>query len=444
MGDALQSIGDLAGSKRELLAAVELYGRPIPREPSRMALAIVKGLITQSAHRALPARWLSRPDQGARALLDTAKAYDRLMQTCYYRGEYGPMFLANLTMLNLVERGPVTPSLATAYTNAAAVAGIVPLPRVAARYFELAERVLERAYHPEVESHLRLLLAHYEGGRGNWQKAITAVERALVLTLELGYVRRWEDGAGVRSNLAWGRNFDESLAWCSAMHRSASRRGDAQVVSWGLLRRAELHAALGQQGELLELLPEVEASAAGQERPEQIRALALRAAYLAAEGRYTDAVALAARAEQLASESKAVHVYCLEAHAHLAHVRLGAWALGFGTREAAEQSFVALRAAARIFPIAVPRLCLHRGSWLWLSGDRKAAVATWKRGHARAQALGLSYDESLLAHTLAVHAPGGTDVEALERAAQGFGSLGIQDATRARALAGVLDLTPNA
>jgi serine/threonine protein kinase/tetratricopeptide (TPR) repeat protein len=427
LGDALQSIGDLSGSKAALLTAVALQGYPVPKAAGRLALSILGGVVTQAVHRAAPPRWYAAKAGQAAELIETARAFDRLMQTYYYRGEYGPMLLANLSMLNLVERGPVTSSLAVGYTNAAAVAGIIPLRKLAARYFELAESVLERAYHPEVESHLRLLVAHYEHGLGHWEKATASVDRALALTEELGYLRRWEDGAGVRSNLAFGRDFDESLSWGDKMYRSALRRGDAQGICWGLLRRAEIHAARGQLAELESELPELEASAARQGRPEQLRALALRAFWLASVKRFREAMDPVHRAEEVIREAKGMHVYCIEAYAQLAHVRLAAWARGCDTRSGPAAACRTLQAAAKLFPIATGRHCLSLGTWQWRMGDRKGALATWKRGLEVTESLGLPYDRSLL--TLAMHAHSSRHVDRSSRQAalRHLTNLGVRD-----------------
>jgi serine/threonine protein kinase/tetratricopeptide (TPR) repeat protein len=426
IGDALQSIGDLSGSKSALLDAVALQGYPVPKATGRLALAIIRGVATQAIHRAAPARWFAADPSQAAELTETARAFDRLMQTYYYRGEYGPMLLANLSMLNLVERGPISPSLAVGYTNAAAVAGIIPLRKLAARYFELAEGVLERAYHPEVESHLRLLVAHYEHGLGNWDKATASVDRALALTRELGYLRRWEDGAGVRSNLAFGRDFEESLAWSDKMYRSALRRGDAQGICWGLLRRAEVRAARGQLAELESELPELEASAAGQGRPEQLRALALRAWWLVSTQRFREAMLHVRRAERVIGESKGMHVYCIEAYAQLALVRLLAWARGFDTRSGPAAACRTLGAAAKLFPIATGRHRLSLGIWQWRMGDRAGALASWQRGLAATSSLGQPYDGALLTLALHAHSSQHVDPAARQNALGHLARLGVR------------------
>jgi eukaryotic-like serine/threonine-protein kinase len=393
-GDALQSIGDLSGSRDTLLEAVALLGYAVPPGGAKLGLGIVRQLLTQVLHRTLPPRWYA--ERGPSGLLEVARAYDRLIQIFYYRGEYVPLLFANLATINIAERAPIAPNLAAAYTNAAATAGLLPLRGLASTYFELAERTLERAYDPEVESYYRLVYAHYQTGLGNWGEALTAADRGLELAAQLGFSRRWEDGAAVRCSLAMGRDFDEALHWCERMQSSAERRGDHQIISWGLLRRAEIHAARGNVDALAEHLQQAESLVQGLGHPERIRWFGMQALLLASRRELVRALACAAQAEALIKETKAIHSYCVEPIARLCEVHLAAHKLGYDTLANARSACATLNSAARIFPIAQPRACLHQGQLHWLEGRPERAQAAWAAGHAQALRLGLDYDRALL------------------------------------------------
>jgi hypothetical protein len=350
------------------------------------------------------------------------------MQIYYYTGEYGPLFFANLATLDLAGRAPPSPTLAVAYTNAGAVAGIVPLRRVASAYFRLAEATIHEAYDPEVDSYRTLIYAHYLSGLGDWAEASSASERGLQLAESLGFRRRWEDGAAVRCNLGWGRDFEDCLAWGERMFESAQRRGDTQMVSWGLLRRAEVHVARGDLAAAEASLTEAERIVAELGRPEQIRALGLRAILLMHQREAGPAVAAADRAAALVVEAKTIHMYCIEPYARVAQVYL---ARAASSREDAAKARAACRTmagAARIFPIALPRAHLLEGTRRWQSGDRRAARSSWQKGLEASVRLDIPYEQALLRRSLACDPALSTTVreDHRARAQRIFDSLGVK------------------
>ncbi len=427
-GDALQGLGDLSGSKRHLVEALALLGHPLPASEREMGFAIARKFAKQIVHRAVPHNWIEGESGEAETFLQAARAYDRLMQIYYYTGEYTPLFFANLATLDLAERMPPSPILAVAYTNAAAVAGIVPLPRVASSYFRLAEATLKTAYDPEVESYLAIIYAQYQSGLGNWPEATAASDRGLEVAERLGFRRRWEDGAAVLCNVTWGRDFDDCLIWGERMYESAARRGDSQMVSWGLLRRAEVHAARGDVDAAEVGLRHAEGMVSALGRPEQIRALGLRSLLSLERGDERAAVEAADRGASLVAEAKSIHTYCIEPYARIAQVQLAAAAAGRGDPSKTLAACRALGAAARIFPIALPRYCLLEGARRWQSGKRRAAASLWQRGLRSAIDLHIPYEEALLRLILAAHGemPPQASGEHRRRAAQIHRSLRVR------------------
>ncbi len=433
IGDALQGVGDLAGSKEHLLDALSRLGQPMPQTNAKIGLGIARKLFKQIVYRAVPHRWIEADSQQSAALLEIARAYDRLMQIYYYRGEYGPLFFANLSMLDFAERAAASPILAVAYANTAATAGLVPLRGVANTYFRLAETTLGQAYDAEAESYLRALSARYLSGLGKWTEAIAAADRVMALAEDLGFRRRWDEGAGLRSDLSWGRDFDESMMWCNRMLESALRRRDAQATVWGFLRRAEVNVARGDLDLAERSLDEVEPRLTDLGYAEQIRALGLRAIALVARDRLQDATIAADRAAKLIDETKTIHIYCIDAYARIAEVRLAA--LSTATlpsdpeKAKAKSACETLGKAARLFPIALPRFCLHEGTRRLLRGSRQAAVAMWERGVRTAATLEIPHEEALLLLKLAKYrSPAAANATSSERALQILARLGVEDA----------------
>jgi hypothetical protein len=401
MGDALQGCGDLSGSKDHLLQALACLGQPLPGSEARLGIGIAEKLAKQIARRAGSRHWLAAREGEGSSALEIARTYDRLMQIYYYRGEYTPLLFANLATLDFAERAPPSPTLAVAYTNAAATAGIIPLPRVAALYFRLAESTLQRAYDPEVDSYLQVLHCNYAHGLGDWSRAAACADKVIEIAGDLGFRRRWEEGAALQSNLGLGRDFEASLEWCDRMAESARRRNDTQMTCWGFLRRAEIHVARGDLARATESLPHAERMIFGLGLPEQIRGLGLRAILLLREGRVGDALAAADDATQRIQETRAIHFHCVDAYARIAEVRLAALVMGASTSRRARLANAraaceTLRRAARTFPVALPHYCRHEGARRWLTGEKRAAREIWHRGLQAAIAFEIPYEEALL------------------------------------------------
>ncbi len=410
IGDAHQGLGELSKSKARLLEALDKLGSPMPKSPREMGRGVAAKLGKQLLHRTVPLRWVEVEAKRREAFFETARVYDRLTQIYYYLGDYDSLFFANLAGLDRAERLPPSPTRAVGYTNVGATAGILGLPRVANLYFNLAESALKDAYDPEVESYLRVLWGHYLTGQGEWDRALAAGSRVLELAERLMFGRRWEEGAGLRCNLAWGRDFDECLAWGDRMFESAARRKDAHTTTWGFLRRAEVHAARGDLPAAERGLEAAEARVDGLGVPERVRALAIRSHWLLGRGRTDEALALAASAADAIAGMKAIDLLCVEACARVAEVRLAAWARArspgaAGLAAQARASCKALGRAAQTFPAVMPRYGLHEGARLWLAGRTKAAVARWEKSRRGAIALDLPYDEARLSLVLARHGP---------------------------------------
>jgi serine/threonine protein kinase/tetratricopeptide (TPR) repeat protein len=420
-GDALHGLGHLEESKRHLLEAVALLRWPMPTKPSQIGMAILPKLGRQIFHRAAPRRWIESDPERSEVLLEGARAYNRLEQIYYYRGEYLPLFLANLTTLNLSERAIRSSHLAAAYTNAAATAGIVPLHKTAVRYFELAEETLGAAYDAEVESYLRLLHAVYLTGLGQWERAAEKADRALELADRLGFRRRWEEAAGVRGGAEC--DFDKRLEWARRTHQSALQRDDPQMTSWGLLAQAEVLAARGDFALASEAVGKVEAIISRLGAPEQMWAFGMRSFLLLTSGELNEAAAIADRASALIKQTKPIHVGGIESYTRIAQVQLAAWKaapphLESERRAKARAACADLATASRIFPIAIPSYCLHEGTMRWMCGKTGAALAMWKRGLLVAKELRLPYREVQLLLTLGNHSPR-TSPDAQDAVAEG-------------------------
>ena len=430
-GDALVGLGDLESSKRHLLQAVALSGWPMAGTPVSIGFAILSNIARQVLHRVLPGRWIEADSPRSRRLLEGARAYDRLQQLFYHRGEYLLLLLANLTTLNLSERAPPSSHLATAYANAGATAGIIPLRNAAKRYFELAEATLAEAYDADVEMYLRMLHAVYLVGLGDRVRAMAAATRSLELANQLGFPRRWEETAGVV--VIATSDLDERLSWSEKALQSAKRRGDPQMTSWCLLRRADVYATRGEYHRASEAVHEVEGTLSRLGALEHMWLYATQSYLSLAAGDLKTAATVADEALALAKKAGAGFVGVVEAYSRIAEVELALWmsAPAASVVERAARARAAcgtLAAAARIFPIAVPSYCLCEGTRRWQLGQKKRASSMWQRGLVEARRLDLPHREAQLLFTTARYlGPSPSTREARDLGQDIAIRLGIQD-----------------
>jgi tetratricopeptide (TPR) repeat protein len=378
----------------------------------------------------VPRKWIAIDSRRSDSLLEAARAYDRLQQLYYHRGEYTHLVLANLTTLNLSERAAPSSYLATAYANAGATAGIIPLRGAAANYFALAESTLAKAYDPDVDMYLRQLHAVYLLGIGQFEDARREVKRSLQLAEDLGSRRRWEENAGVLCIMT--SDLDERLEWASRALASARLRSDPQMTSWHLLWHAEVHAARGEFARAAAVVAEVEAMAARLGTLEEMWIFATRSYVSLATGRRDDAEVCADRASDVLKRTGTAFIGLLEAYTRIGEVQVALWTPKVDRSDARERraraACAALAASARLFPIAVPGHCLCEGTLRWKSGNTKRAVETWQRGLVHARRLRLPYRELQLLRQLAAYMP--TDLVGREAAASATdleAQLGIRD-----------------
>jgi len=304
-GDALYGLGDLETAIQHLNEAVELLDAPMPKRRSHFARSVVSELGRQVLHRLLPGRRKTADPMAGASLLEAARAYARLEQIHYYRGEYLPLMVATLASLNLSERAGPSSHLATAYANAGAAAGILPLRRIAARYFALAESTLQQAYDMEAESYVRLGHSVYLAGLGEWRQASASCERGQELASRLGFHRRWEEITAVRAMAT--NDLQERMELAGRTIESASRRSDAQTAAWGLLNHADLFAIRGEVKRASECVSKVEAMLSRVGDPERTAALAIRSHLHLTTGAVEEAAATADKAARLVALTRPIH-----------------------------------------------------------------------------------------------------------------------------------------
>ncbi len=411
IGDALLGVGELAASVAHFRASVSALRYPMPETPMGLHLRVAGAAFRQALHRVVPARWLRLRAAGPESR-NAARTYERLVQAYYYSGDYENLFLANVRTLNLAELQAPTPTLAAAYTNAAITASIIPAHGLAVTYFRLAEATLSQASDGEVESYLNLVLSVYDAGLGNWSRALESNLRAISRAEQLGFRRRWEEGAGVRAWLHTRLAGEESLDWANRLFESAQRRGDRQMMSWGLFGEASFYLRRGDLDPVRRVLERHRRLIPEPSGPELIQSLGLRIECAIASGELDTAVVEAQRAAALVRQTGPIHLHCADAYgaiveAHLAQRRRSPGRAARGSDSPARAALATLARAAKIFPALRPRQMLLQGLYGHGCGDERA-VDLWRKSAACARRLQSPYDEACALFALGTHLPRGS------------------------------------
>jgi eukaryotic-like serine/threonine-protein kinase len=411
-----------------LWRAAALLGRPLPASKRRTGAMLLPLAMRQLLHRALPSRFLGSRMLDSEMLMEAGRVFDRLQRVYYYLGEDVLLLFANLSTLNLSELARPSAELAMAYANAAAVAGILPAHRLAERYFALALATLKETPDPAVASYIEMLAAVHLAGVGRTAESAQRAENAIALAERAGFFRRRDESLAVRGQLELtaGR-LSRASPWLEMLDESASRRGDVHMKCWAALLRAQRAILAGDTSEAASAIESVAPTLGEIGRPEKIWAAGLEAYTAYRRGDEHVALDAADRAAALIAQGPPAHVYCFDAYARVAEVRIGLWNARSPVRPAerlardARDACRVLLRAARIFPLAVPAAMLHEGSRRWAEGDRRRAKNLFLQGRAAARDMALPYYEGRL--DLALASTLAKDSERSDLAEAGMGRL---------------------
>jgi serine/threonine protein kinase/tetratricopeptide (TPR) repeat protein len=394
ISDGLQGLGRLDESAIHLRRAAALLQRPAPEKGWRLTTSLLGQVTRQTLHRLLPRLFLGRRAQSP-DLAEAGRVHDKLLQILYFSGDPLEMMHSCVSALNLAELAGESLDLASAYSNAFAVTGIIPIRGLAEFYRRRAFEMNEKRPGAAIECYLRMQSAGYSIGVADWERARSELERGLAVARELGYRRGWEDCCFVDSVAAYLRSgFDESIEKASALYHSALR-GDAQTQAWGLIQQAyvlliqnrveEAGARLDASGRL------VQDDQRG--RPEYPWFHAVRARFLLRRGELSSALSSARRALEAMTVGPPVYFVWMEAVPAVMETFLVPLERSKDRSERrrleidARKTLRLMRAQVKIFPTVLPQTLLWQGRLLGCLGKHHAAEKAWRSALAAAETL---------------------------------------------------------
>ena len=409
IGVALHGLGRLDESAVYLRGAAALLGRPAASGRARLVISVLSSVLRQVAHRLFPRLLFGSGRHKSESLIEATRTHHRLMEVLYFSGDALPMMHACISSLNLGELAGESPELATAYTNAFAVCGIIPARKLAEFYRRRANEMNERFPDPMVECHLRMVSGVYAVGTGAWEDAKRELGRGIDIAHTIGYRRSWEDSSLVDSVGDFLRgDFQKALAGATSVYQSALR-GDAQTQSWGLIQQGYALLVQGRFDDALSSLRKAEPliSEHARSRVEYLWFHAALARTLLRLGDRSGALTAAGLAFARLLKSPPLYFSWIEAYPALAEVFIVLWQGALGKDRKTFERFAgrtcrAMHAQARVFPAAEPNSHLWEGKLLWYRGKHRRAISSWQRAIVAARNRKMPHEEASALQALAI------------------------------------------
>lgn len=399
LGDAQWGLGNVRDSRASLQAAAALLGFRVPsaaqiawRLPMELLQLKVEALQRRLRPDVLPS---SRPCATA---TEATRVFDRLLQVYYHAGEDRFMLFSTVRGLRLAERSDEIPERTTAYSNAAAVAGLIPLRPVARWLWSKADRSASSRRDGIAESYVAMQLGIYLLGLGELSDASEQLKRAIAGARAVGFSRRVEECTVILAMvpLAAG-HFTAAHALYDDVLQSALKRGDRQTRCWALLGRALVNLRLGVGSPSMGEIEEAALLALKLGRGDRLWAHGLRAlAHLHAD-HLDEAREAADAAEAEAEKGPPLIPSWLEPYSHVAEVRLAEFRRSPGKIERAALMAACrrLRSFAKVFPLGEARARRLDALRSRALGDERRAGEGLRASAELASRRGLDFDFAL-------------------------------------------------
>lgn len=403
LGEASYRLTLLGKSLSHYLAALDLLERPLPATPSRRAVGLVRELFRQARNyrRAMRrTQIIAEAEAGQSALLEAARAYDGASEIYYNTGDFLTTFYCVMSALNLAEQAGASPELVRGYANMCPTLGTVSLHSLANRYRERALAMAADLNDLPTKAYIQIPFSSYSLWVGDWARAEQEIGEALSIYSRLGDWRHWcvaawlwpqvvqSQGDLGRARDLWAELYGISLSSQDTRHQVRSRGG--QMFNFLTLGQTEdAFACVDAVGLILADNPEM--------LPVEERLwYAIRASRALHQKQWTEAGELAR--ELLAAIGRARFKFdLLEVFTTPAEVFLALWERGEATAGDAKKGCQVLNQYARAYPFARPCALRLQARYARLAGNPRQAERLRRKSRAQAMALGMAYEEQLVA-----------------------------------------------
>lgn len=406
LGEAYFSDGRMKEARAALSRSAGLLGAPVPETDMGMVFGLLKEVLRQVAHRALPTRLYARNKQDTQQALLASLCYERLSHIIFFDNKTVPLLYVSMRCLNLAETAPPSPELARAYGTICYSVGLVPQYPLAHFYerkcLEVAD-LLERQGQP-AEPWVWEITAYFYSSKGEFATSVERYQKGARQALSIGHLSRWLEC----STLLWMDYyrmglFDKAAELREITHAHAMQTGNEHAMGWAFLGVAEhalLRGALDEAKEFLDKSQRVTHRLGHSERAWMHGLIArlhtMRGDYAAMKEAAAGALALL-KDLPLPNAFYTQEGYTATAEALLAMAEHPACLASDRARLATDTKLAMkrLRAFANAFPASRPHVQRVEGWYAWQRGHRDKARQHWANAMAEADRFDKVFEKGL-------------------------------------------------
>ncbi len=401
LGETHYNIGSLEAGNRCSMQALNQLGYVMPRSLRARQIDFAVQFVRQVVNPlALIHRQPSAQDR--RRKLIAMKICGQMALIHYFKNERWLTAYLALYGLNIADNAgdEALVDRTRLYTIAGLTMALVKRKKLAARYIEHADRLLQRA--PDHTAMVRTSIAAgiYSTVIADWAQAEIRLERLLQISREIGHVRRWEESAVTLIGVYYYHCvWDQAKTLSDALYASGLQSGNLQAQAWALDDLGRFALRAGQFDEALRIFKS--SREIYEEISDTIGILWILGAIAKIHlclGNLERARALIDQVEPALLAAIPTSFGMLEAYGAMVEFHLTLLERApedASERQAADRAIQALGRYSEVFSLARSRYWLYRSGLAKLTGHRDQASRLVGRAVSEAQRLEMAYDEGL-------------------------------------------------
>jgi len=434
VGEAYVHLSKYREGREHLDAGLRLMGRRVPTSARQQVQWLLGQIVVQIFRRVGLIRQVRTSTREALDILVIElRAFERLAEASYYGAETLLTLYCVIHILNAAETSGIAAEIARGYAGTGALFGFVPLPSIADWYVQRALDRLRGVDDLTTHEVVEVVVGFYYVGAARWDRAKERFRRVLEIARPMGDRRRLDDALANLMEIEWFRgSFRSGAELADELQASASGRQDRRFEGEALAAKAMCLLQLGNSGEAMKDLTALTAivtNAADITIELRLKLFALLAITHLARGERQQALAASEDAMRLTEHGRPTYYGSYLGYLGPADVYLSLWEEGSASQHVQAQAREAvkrLRKYAEVFPMGRPRSWTAHGRYLWLTGNRRRALTSWRRAVTAAVELSMPLEQGLAHYEIGRHLDP-SDPEGsvqLARAREIFGSLG--------------------
>ncbi len=258
---AYYNLGLFAQTETTTQAILHQLGQPMPRTPGQLRRRLLRQVVRQLAHRALPKLFFgrARSEEEQTRLTTAVRAYSRLGSTYYFTNQTQQFLYTILCALNAAEKAGLHRDLPITYAIAALMATMTGRHRLAQTYANLARHTSQQIPDLSMQAFVLSRISLTKLSVGQLAEVMALSQEAVVVYTRLGDERQRNIAHSLVSAIDYlqGR-FNDAVVLGVALAQASVQIQDFASAVWRLVTVCEALLALGEWAQVQERLQEAE------------------------------------------------------------------------------------------------------------------------------------------------------------------------------------------